>query len=79
MGKLGSVLTTLVGVGILMIGFSDAWDEVFAVMNTTKTLSDMESIIWRFAPIAIPVAAVVGGVITLTRRRRPEDRNTTEW
>lgn len=79
MGRLGGVLATFLGIGILMIGFRDAWDEVFIVMNTTSTLTDIESIVWRFAPIAIPVAAVVGGVIMLTRRRKPDDGNTTEW
>jgi len=78
-GRLGGVLGTFLGIGILMIGFRDAWDDVYEVMNTTAGLTNIESIVWRFAPIAIPVAAVVGGVIILTRRRKPDDGNTTEW
>lgn len=79
MGKLGGVLGTFVGIGILMIGMRDAWDEVFNVMNTTTTLSTFESIVWQLAPIAIPVGAVVGGIIVLTRRSGPRDNDTTEW
>lgn len=79
MGRLGGVLGTFVGIGILMIGMRDAWDEVFNVMNTTTTLSTFESIVWQFAPIAIPVGAVVGGIIVLTRRSGPRDNDTTEW
>ena len=79
MGKLGGALATFIGIGILMIGFRGAWDQLFDVMNTTSTLTGIESIVWRFAPIAIPIAAVVGAVIALTRRKGPNDRNTTEW
>ena len=79
MGRLGGVLATFLGVGILMIGFRDAWDQVFTVMNTTTPLSNIESVLWQFAPIAIPVGAVIGGVVVLTRRRKPDNGDTTEW
>jgi hypothetical protein len=79
MGKLGTVLGGFVGVGLLMIGMRDAWDEVYEVMNTTVGMTSIENLIWRFAPIAIPIAAVIGGVIVLVRRRDNRREGFTEW
>lgn len=79
MGKLGTVLGSFIGVGLLMIGMRDAWDEMYEVMNTTAGMTNIESIVWRFAPIAIPIAAVIGGVIVLVRRRDNRREGFTEW
>ena len=80
MDKLGGALMTLVGIGVIMIGFRTGWDQLYTVMNETKTLTNIESLVWQFAPIAIPVAAVVGGIIVLSRRNdKRRDDNRTEW
>ena len=72
-------MATFIGIGVIMIGFRDAWDQLFDVMNTTTTLSGLESIVWRFAPIAIPIAAVIGGILVLVRRRDNRREGVSEW
>ena len=80
MGKLSGILVTFVGIAILMIGFRPAYDIMFETMNTTGSgLSNIESMVWRFAPVAIPIAAVVGGIIVLGRRRDNRREGTTQW
>ena len=79
MDRIGGILATMVGIAILMIGFRPAWNQFFVVMNETSTLSNMESIVWRFAPVAIPIAFVVGSVIVLGRRRSQRREGETRW
>ena len=80
MGRLTDVLLGFAGVGVMMIGFRPAWDIMFDLMNTTGTgLTGMESIVWRFAPIAIPVAAVVGGIVLIGRKRDDRREGETRW
>ena len=79
MGKLGGAVATLLGVGVLMIGFRPAWDAMYETMNVTG-LSNIESIIWKFAPIAIVLGAIVGGVLVLARRRdNQREDGETRW
>lgn len=77
MDRLGGVLATLVGFGIFMIAFRPMWDDMWDVMNTTSGLSTMESLVWEFVPLAIPIAVVVGSVILLVRRRTPRNDSDT--
>ena len=80
MGKVGSALATILGVVIVMIGFRSGWDAIFDVMNTTSGLTDIESLVWRLAPIAIILGAVVGGVLLVGRRHNNrKEGGYTEW
>ena len=80
MGKIGGILITLVGVGILMIGFRPAWDVMYDMMNTTGSgLSGLESTVWRLAPIAIPVAAIIGGIVIIVRRDGNRREGISRW
>jgi len=79
-GKLGGILATFVGLGILMIGFRPAFDEMFAVMNTTKQLTTIESLVWEFVPIAMVLAVVVGSILVLAKRRdNQREGGETRW
>jgi len=78
--KLGGVFATLLGIGILMVGFRPAWDVMYDMMNTTGTgLTNIEGMIWRFAPLAIILGAVVGGIIILAQRRGQQREGETRW
>ena len=80
MSKISGVLATFVGLGILMIGFRPAFDELFLVMNTTKQLTGIESIVWELVPIVLPLGAVVGGILLLARRRENRrEGGETRW
>lgn len=78
MDRLGGILATFIGFGILMIAFRPMWNQVWDVMNTTTGLSNMESLVWESVPLAIPIAAVIGSVILLVRRRSPRS-NADTW
>jgi len=78
--RLSGILATFLGIAILMIGFRPAYDIMFETMNTTGSgLSNIESMVWRFAPVAIPIAAIVGGIIVLGRRRSNRREGETRW
>ena len=80
MDRLSGILATFLGIAILMIGFRPAYDIMFETMNTTGSgLSNIESMVWRFAPVAIPIAAIVGGIIVLGRRRSNRREGETRW
>ena len=80
MGRLGGILATFVGLGILMIGFRPAFDEMFAVMNATKQLTTIESLVWEFVPIAMVLAVVVGSILVLAKRRdNRREGGETRW
>jgi len=79
-GKLGGVIATFAGLGILMIGFRPAFDEMLVVMNTTHQLSTIESLIWNSAPIAIILGLVVGSILLLAQRRdNRKEGGYSEW